>query len=238
MPENGIIPSLWRLAVGAHCPALIRVQSVFRTLTKSCRRNRLTQLSHCKHCKPSRTVAMQCQGQWSTERSVCDALCGENNVYTHDWLSWTGTCTWRRLQTTLTGPQCMCMASWTRVCSVNVNNVLLSPPSYSPIRMTDSHGQVRAHGGDYKQHSLAPTACAWPAERTCVPLTLTTFYCPFHLIVPPPPSPKCGTINGVDCIRFSSLRENLVLELWQERPKCSSIICDLIAFIRNVFVHI
>ena len=60
------------------------------------------------------------------------------------------------------------------------------------VHMTDSRRQVCALGCNYKWHTLAPTACAWPAKCTCVLLTLIRFD------VPVPPGPECGTLNGVD----------------------------------------
>ena len=56
---NGILPFLLRLInIDAHCPALIRAKSLYSILIKSCRLNRLTLLSPCKHCKSSRTIAI------------------------------------------------------------------------------------------------------------------------------------------------------------------------------------
>ena len=125
MPDNGMFPSLLKLYVNAHGPALIRAKSVYSTLIKSCHLIRLTLLSHCKHCMPSRTIAMRCQSQWSTERSVCGALWwGEQCPYAGVTLSD------RHVHVVTTTND----THWPPLCVNNVNNVLcplrlIVPPS-------------------------------------------------------------------------------------------------------------
>ena len=106
--------------------------------------------------------------------------------------------------------------TWAGLCSqklkpVKVNRALRGPcvthcgGENNGRTLADRYINMYACREDCKLHSLTPTACAWPAQRTCVLLTLTTFYVPsvYSYYSPPPPSPRSQmrdySINGVDC---------------------------------------
>lgn len=77
LPKNRIIPSLLKLNIDTHWPALVRVKSVYSSLTKCCHLNCLTLLSHCKSLKTSNTVAEGCQSTEHREVCVASPECGE-----------------------------------------------------------------------------------------------------------------------------------------------------------------
>ena len=108
---------LLRWNINAHCPALIKAKSVYRAAILIVWLYYLTEsIASCLALVPWGARVNK------TLRGQCVTPCGgENNIRTHDWLSRTGMCMWRRLQPTLTGPRCVCTAIWKHVCAVNIN---------------------------------------------------------------------------------------------------------------------
>ena len=94
--------------------------------------------------------------------------------------SHTDTCMRRQRQTTLTGTHSVCMASWTHVCSVNVNNVLC------PLRLIVPPSP-RSRMKDYKRSRLSVPLIphnSIPHVKSKTVIELHTVYKMFVLYVP------------------------------------------------------